>query len=203
VRGVLFPARLHDGLRDGTITLAFRSWKRPTVKEGGTLVTPAGLLSIDRVAVVDPADITEADAEQAGTTLDDLLRSLDRGDDRRTYRVELHRLGDDPRIARRADDHLDDDALAELDRRLARLDAASRTGPWTNTVLRAIERQPSTVSTELAAGLGVERAPFKLNVRKLKGLGLTESLEVGYRLSPRGVRYLELRPDGPIGPRSD
>ena len=64
-------------------------------------------------------------------------------------------------------------------------------------MLRAIEAAPAVVSTELAAAVGMERPPFKLNVRKLKGLGLTESLEVGYRLSPRGERYLELRPDGP------
>jgi hypothetical protein len=32
----------------------------------------------------------------------------------------------------------------------------------------------------------IERPPFKINVRKLKELGLTESLEVGYRLSALG-----------------
>lgn len=32
---------------------------------------------------------------------------------------------------------------------------------------------------------------FKRNVRKRKELGLTESLEVGYGLSPRGRRLLE------------
>ena len=197
MRGVLFPARQYDGLRDGSVTLAFRSWTRPSVKEGGTLITPGGQLLIDRVVVVDPADITEADAARAGTTLDDLLGMLDRGDGRRTYRVEFHRIGDDPRIARRADDDLDDDAVADLDRRLARLDAASRSGPWTTAVLRVIEAHPATVSTELAAIVGMERPPFKLNVRKLKTLGLTESLDVGYRLSPRARRYLELRPDGP------
>src|SRR5688572_17235512 len=31
---------------------------------------------------------------------------------------------------------------------------------------------------------------FKLDVRKLKALGLTEGLEVGYQLSPRGVALL-------------
>jgi hypothetical protein len=31
---------------------------------------------------------------------------------------------------------------------------------------------------------------FKADVRKLKELGLTESLEVGYRLSPRGRAVL-------------
>jgi hypothetical protein len=196
---VLFPASLWDGLRDGSVTLAFRSWKRPTVKAGGTLITPAGQLAIDRLEVVDLDSITVAEAARAGTTLDDLRRLLERGEGKRTYRIEFHRIGDDPRIAARADDELDDTALADLDRRLARLDAASRTGPWTITVLRAIQRRPATVSTELAAELEVDRAPFKLNVRKLKALGLTQSLEVGYRLSPRGARYLVLRPDGPAG----
>jgi hypothetical protein len=36
----------------------------------------------------------------------------------------------------------------------------------------------------------MERQAFKLNVRKLKELGLTESLEVGYRLSPLGEAFL-------------
>jgi hypothetical protein len=194
---VLFPASLWDGLRDGSVTLAFRSWKRPTVKAGGTLITPAGQLAIDSLQVVEPGSITAADAARAGTTLDDLHESLGRGEGRRTYRIEFHRIGDDPRVAARADDELDDTALADLDRHLARLDAASRSGPWTSTVLRVIQRRPATVSTELAAELEVDRAAFKLNVRKLKALGLTESLEVGYRLSPRGARYLALRPDGP------
>ena len=39
--------------------------------------------------------------------------------------------------------------------------------------------------------VGQERLVFKQNVRKLKTLGLTESLEVGYRLSPRGMALLE------------
>ena len=70
-----------------------------------------------------------------------------------------------------------------------RLDRAAPT-PWTDATLRVIAAHPGVVSTVLAAELGMERAPFKLNVRKLKALGLTESLEVGYRLSPRGAAYL-------------
>jgi hypothetical protein len=38
-------------------------------------------------------------------------------------------------------------------------------------------------------------AAFKTDVRKLKGLGLTESLEVGYRLPPRGQAWLERTAD--------
>ena len=51
-------------------------------------------------------------------------------------------------------------------------------------------KRPATRAPELAAELGRETAPFKADVRKLKELGLTESLDRGYRLSPRGQAYL-------------
>jgi DNA-binding IclR family transcriptional regulator len=62
-------------------------------------------------------------------------------------------------------------------------------GPWTATTLDVIGRSPGTVSTVLADEVGVDRATFKRRVRQLKELGFTESLEVGYRLSPRGEAY--------------
>ena len=62
--------------------------------------------------------------------------------------------------------------------------------PWTHSTLRQIQRLPGVVSTELAAEAGKERRAYKLRVRRLKALGLTESLERGYRLSPRGEAYL-------------
>jgi hypothetical protein len=43
---------------------------------------------------------------------------------------------------------------------------------------------------DLAAVLGRETLPFKRDVRRLKELGLTISLPVGYELSPRGRAYL-------------
>ncbi|WP_179221744.1 hypothetical protein [Inquilinus limosus] len=50
---------------------------------------------------------------------------------------------------------------------------------------------PATRAPDLAARFGRDTASFKADVRKLKALGLTESLEVGYRLSPRGRALLE------------
>jgi hypothetical protein len=79
---------------------------------------------------------------------------------------------------------------AELTKRLDRLDRASRIGPWTTTVLDLIAANPGTRAPDLAARLDRETLPFKRDVRKLKELGLTESLPVGYRLSPRGEAYL-------------
>jgi ribosomal protein S19E (S16A) len=43
---------------------------------------------------------------------------------------------------------------------------------------------------DLAARVGREVLPFKADIRKLKELGLVESLEVGYRIAPRGRSVL-------------
>jgi biotin operon repressor len=61
---------------------------------------------------------------------------------------------------------------------------------WTTAVLEQIAGHPGTVSTVLAEAMGSARQDFKGHVRRLKELGLTVSLDTGYRLSPRGVAYL-------------
>lgn len=61
--------------------------------------------------------------------------------------------------------------------------------------MAAIAAEPGRQAPDLAAGQGRDTAPFKADVRKLKELGLTESLEIGYRLSPRGeALWLVLQP---------
>ncbi len=109
-------------------------------------------------------------------------------DDRRLYRIRFHRIGDDPRIALRSAVEIDAAERAALDARLARWDRAAD-GPWTAAVLDVIAGSPGVVSTELAEHVGMDRPTFKRRVRQLKELGFTESLEVGYRLSPRGEAY--------------
>ena len=91
----------------------------------------------------------------------------------------------DPRDLLAGDDSLSAHDVAAITRRLDRLDAASSYGPWTRETLAAIERRPAVRAPDLAASFGRETQPFKLDVRKLKTLGLTISLPVGYRLSPR------------------
>ncbi len=59
-------------------------------------------------------------------------------------------------------------------------------------MLELIADQPATLAADLAAQVGREKLPFKRDVRKLKELGLTESLPTGYRLSPRGRAFLGL-----------
>jgi hypothetical protein len=188
---MLFPARLLGAIADGTVDRAFRRWERPRVKPGGRQRTAAGVIGFESVEPVAREALTEADARRAGFgSLDQLLRFVDRRAEGTIYRIRLSLLGPDPRVALRVSVP-DDDELRELERRLERLDRSSSHGAWTRPVLVAIRDRPGVPAAELAAGFGREKLPFKLDVRKLKELGLTESLRPGYRLSPRGRSLVE------------
>jgi len=184
--------RFREGVETGKITLTFRRWKRLQVVVGHTYRTAAGRIVVDSIDVVDPGRISAADARRAGFASAAELRAELRGtDDRPTYRIAFHAADDpDPRAALAADAALDETTVDEIRARLARLDRASSHGAWTTAVLRAIAARPATRAADLADAFGRETQPFKLDVRKLKSLGLTISLEVGYRLSPRGESYL-------------
>jgi hypothetical protein len=185
---MLFNLRALHGIEAGEIDLAFRRWKRPTVKAGGRLRTRAGLLGIDAVEPIGVPQIDAKQARRAGfANKRELMESL--RPEGRLYRVRFHRIGPDPRVALRARAMITASERAELDARLDRMDHA-RGEPWTRALLRLIGDRPATLAADLAASLGMEKAPFKRDVRKLKELGLTESLPVGYRLSPRGLAYL-------------
>ncbi|CAB4578497.1 MAG: hypothetical protein F2534_14900 [Actinobacteria bacterium] len=188
---MLFSADAWPGLADGSITLTFRTWTRPQARAGGHHRVGGMLLEATAVDQVRAGDITDDDARRAGATDAAALLARMGIDDpeRAVWRVELHHLGPDDRIERRADDALDDETVADLKARLDRMDRRSGR-PWTRQTLRLIERYPGIVSTALARHAGQERMVFKANVRKLKELGLTESLDVGYRLSPRGEAVL-------------
>jgi hypothetical protein len=173
---------------EGEVTLAFRRWRRPTVKAGGRLRTAVGVLAIESVEVVADDEVTDADARRAGAESREAVLAGGAGKGP-LHRIEFRLAGPDPRIALRERSDISPEERAEIDARLARLDAASRHGPWTATVLGLIDKRPGTRAPDLAASLGRATAPFKADVRKLKELGLTESLEVGYRLSPRGRAY--------------
>jgi hypothetical protein len=185
---MLFRQDVLRRIGEGDVTLAFRRWRRPTVKAGGTLRTRVGVLAIESVELVDEAQLTDADARRAGA--EDraaLLASLPGAG--ALHRVEFRLAGPDPRIALRERSDISPAERAEIDARLARIDGASRHGPWTAKVLDLIAERPATRAPDLAASLGRETSGFKADVRKLKELGLTESLRIGYRLSPRGRAY--------------
>jgi hypothetical protein len=176
-------------IASGELTVAFRRWKRPMAKAGGRQQTPVGVLAFDAVDRVE--EITPADARRAGFADPAAAWAMLRNREGDLYRIALRLAGPDPRVALRENAALSEADRAAIAARLVRLDRASTHGPWTDATLRAIAAAPGTRAADLAAGLGRERLPFKADVRKLKALGLTESLETGYRISPRGRAYLE------------
>ncbi|MBT8462294.1 MAG: hypothetical protein KJO44_07185 [Gemmatimonadetes bacterium] len=179
------------GIEDGSITLAFRRWRRPTVKTGGTLLTSIGQLSVESVDEVALDAIAEWEAIAAGFSSLEALRSqLTARPAGEFYRVRLSMAGPDPRIALRQEIPSADE-MEVLAGKLDRFDSRSVSGPWTARVLEVIRDHPGERAADLAVEVGMDRDPFKRNVRKLKALGLTESLEVGYRLSPRGRAVVE------------
>ena len=188
---MLLPPKVAHGVRDGSVSLAFRRWARQDVKAGSEFRTAGGVVRVVSVTVVDADAITEEEAALAGHPNAHALRKRLRDDPSlSTYRVVLEWAGEDPRIVLRQSAELTDDDVASIDARLERLDRASNHGAWTMATLEIIGRRPHTRAPDLAEELGRERDPFKIDVRKLKNLGLTESFDVGYAISPRGAAYL-------------
>jgi len=169
--GLPFTADAHAAVADGTLTVTWRAWTRPMVKVGGRYKVGPSVVEVTALATV-----------PASTVPDDHRARL--GDADPVWRVDFHRVEPEP-----ARTFTDDELAARLDR----LDRASAHGAWTYETLRSIRDHPGVVSTRLAEMVGRERMAFKTDVRKLKALGLTESLEIGYRLSPAGVAFLEHR----------
>lgn len=189
---MLFRTHEHAGLRDGSITVAFRRWRRPSVRTGGSLRTPAGVLAIEAVERITPAEVTDADARRAGHADRAAVLAATAGDHDRggeLYRVRLRYLGTDPREAL-AGTLPDAGAVAAVLDELADIDRRSRSGPWTHRVLALVAHHPDTRAADLAEQLDQDVARCKRAVRRLKDLGLTESRSVGYRLSPRGTAVL-------------
>lgn len=187
---MLLDKRELAGIEEATITAVFRHWRKPRIKVGTRLRTPVGLVEVTNLTRTAPEAVTDLEALAAGfADLDGFHGWLDDrpGD---LYRIELRWAGDDPRVALREQSDLDEAQIAEMRRRLARMDSRSES-PWTWQTLRLIAANPGVVSTDLAASLGLERAYFKQRVRRLKEMGLTESLETGYRISPRGQALLD------------
>jgi hypothetical protein len=189
---MLIKHQVLERIADGTVTLAFRRWKRPTVKTGGQLRTAVGILAIDAVTVINIDQITEEEAQKAGyLSCSELLQTLNENGEGAVYRISFHFAGQDPREVLREQINLTDNELAKVHRHLTQLDLKSQEGSWTMAVLKLIKQHPGLRATELAASAHLDLQILKVKVRKLKEIGLIESIaRGGYRLSPRGCEIL-------------
>ena len=185
----------HDvlvAIESGRVDAVYRRWAQPRVRKGSTLRTAIGVLEVVSVEVVDPGALSVGDAVAAGfETVPELVSSAGSREGS-LYRIRLRLVGPDPRVALR-EAVPGESELSSIRSRLDRLDAAGRYGPWTRQTLRLIADNPGVRAEDLARSVGRDKMPFKLDVRKLKELGLTESLRTGYRLSPRGEAVLHKR----------
>lgn len=184
---MLITAEDLEAIVSGQVDTAFRRWEKPTVKAGGTLTTSAGILAVDAVDVVALNAVDPDDLARAGFSSRDELNAMMGKRQGTLYRIRLRYLGEDPRVALRESDALSDAEFDEIADKLARMDGGN---PWTRRTLDLIEQRPGSPAHELAETLGSEKVKFKNSVRRLKALGLTESLVIGYNLSPRGRAWL-------------
>lgn len=191
---MLIKREVLEAIKRGEITVQFRRWKRRTVKPGGTLKTRVGVLQIGEITPMRANDVTDADARRAGfSDAAEFLAWLDTMKPGELDRIEVSYLGEDPRAALREDDRLADDDLAALAAKLDKMDARAKIAPWTREAMEMIARHPGRLAEELAEEMALEKKPFKSRIRKLKAMGLTESLKTGYRLSPRGEKVRAFR----------
>jgi hypothetical protein len=195
---LLFKKPFWDGLVRGRITLTFRRWQKPHVRTGGRYrCHPIGVLEVDDIRLVKVDSISAADATQAGfasrDALVDYLGELGPVDaSTSVYRVALHHGGDGDRVSLALEASLTSEDVDAIRAKLARMDGKK---PWTSETLALIRKHPRVAASKLAAKVGRETAPFKVDVRKLKKLGLTQSFEIGYEIAPRGRAYLEAAPE--------
>lgn len=192
---MIFTKPQWAGIADGSITVAFRRWKRARVVAGRPYRTGGGRIEVVSVDQVDPASISSVDVGRSGHSSVDDIRSQLRGEESwPVFRIQFRLLDEpDPREVLAHNDALSTDDVFDINKRLERLDRAGRHGPWTYETLELIRRHPHVRAPDLAAMAGRETQSFKLDVRKLKNLGLTLSFNPGYTLSPRGAAYLRAK----------
>lgn len=194
---MLIPRVTLERIMSGEVALAFRRWRRPAVRAGGTLRTALGVVAVRSVDPIAVADITDEDARRAGYENTAELRHFLNGRPvGQVYRIEVAPGGEDPRVALR-NEMPTGEQLSKLLIKLNKKDSVSKRGPWTHAFLAEIAARPGVRAAELAERFGLATPVFKADVRKLKELGLTESLAVGYRLSARGRAVLDTLDEGP------
>lgn len=186
-----FTKPFKEKIRKGEQTLTFRRWKAPKARVGGVYrLHPVGGVRVTSVAVVDAGHITEDEAKRAGcASIKELMVLLSSAstsspdEEGMVYRIAFEYVEEEDMPTKPALD------IATIVAKLDGMDKRS-TKPWAYDVLEAIAAHPERRAADLAEMLGLAKAPLKANVRKLKGLGLTQSLETGYRITELGRAVL-------------
>jgi hypothetical protein len=195
---LLFQKRFHEGLKNGAVRLTFRFWSKPQVKPGGRYrVHPIGVVQVDSIEQVKLNSLNEKDSMLAGFTSKQemldymnplLLKMESDGREVSLFKVALHYGGDGDRASTALKTTVTKDELVVLKAKLQKMDALN---PWTKKTFELIQQYPRIAASQLALKIKMEKVDFKAYVVKLKKLGLTQSFEVGYEISPYGTVVLK------------
>jgi hypothetical protein len=93
-----FSPELRDSVLSGDITVSFRLWQRPRVRQGGRYSVGLGQIEVDGIELVPFAAVTPDDIRRSGEKDREALRRRAAhagpiSDDTLLYRVEFHALG--------------------------------------------------------------------------------------------------------------
>jgi hypothetical protein len=191
---MMFKGEFLNGIAAGEVTRTYRRWKRPQVKQDGIYqLYRKGAIQVTDIGAVTENSVTDSAARLSGfdsaTSLLDYLGHASPGSE--LYCVKFRYIGE---VRKKGPDQSAIDSETEwqtLADKLAAKDRSSAVGPWTLATLTLIGESPGTSSKLLAASLKRIQMDLKKDIRKLKQLGLTISLETGYKLSDRGRSYLD------------
>ena len=189
---MLFKQKDLQDIAIGKVNLAFRKWKRASVKKGTLLKTAIGQVEIVEIQPIKFDSIELKDAKSAGySNLSELHAALNARSDGIIYRIIVSYHSPDPRIKLRNQINLSEEEILIIQKKLKRMDNSCRNGPWTVKILELIRDNPKVRAKDLAEKTGMTKDWLKPNIRKLKNLGLTISHPLGYEISPRGKIVLE------------
>ena len=189
---MLFKTKFSALIKAQKIETAIRKWTRPTVKENGTLITAAGQI---RIISVRRSNTTRSPTKKSSKQVTQTARSW-------TMNLTAEVLAKfiESNLSSKEKIPVSNYGRMRIFPTLnwmpckkswQALDARSKTKGWPLRILEAINKEPGLLAIQHAKKLGYEKMWFKLHVRKLKNLGLTISLERGYKISPRGKVFLE------------
>ena len=184
-----FTKPFKQAIAAGRITTSFRAWRTPQAKLGGQYnIPPYGAIEVTRIRRQTLAKASAAAIKRAGfenrTALGEFLKA---DVDTPLYQIDFKYLGQSA-VKQAPSGRL---AAEELDRVLIKLARMDKTQAWTQAALELIGAQPETRAADLAPHCNMDTPTFKRNIRKLKALGLTQSLATGYKLTARGQQVLQ------------
>ncbi len=199
---LVFDRIRRDGIKAGTITLAFRYWDTFKFLKGKIYrAQNVGYLRVLDVNFKDLMDITEEEIRCAGyETFEDFrhhfMKALDYDADynyetERAVRIEFEYLGENIEDYQRAMGNIKESDIFNIKEQLLILEQKSFK-PWIAKTLQLLKQQGHVRFKDLEKPVDIPPDMIKMFMIKLKQLQLISSSEAqGYSITPLGTKVLK------------